>query len=211
MSLSEHPRSSHGAARRGWMTGWVAPSPEPAARERGFTMALLLAFIVVMGIMLTVSLPPVKALVQRENEAELIFRGEAIARALKAYQAKFNKYPTDLDELMKVRPALLRKKYRDPMTPDGEWEYITQVQAGASGDTRGLPIIGVRSRSDLDAFKLYKNKSLISDWRFLADESVLGAGGGGRDPLGNPGGPGGSPGGGEKGGRGSDAPTKPKE
>ena len=229
MSSSEHPKSSHGAAPRGWMTGWVAPlpepalrsrrthasfggarSPKPAARQRGFTMVLLLALIVVMGVMLAMSRPTLKAQVQRENEAELIFRWEAIARALKAYQAKFNKFPTDLDELLKVRPALLRQKYRDPMTPGGEWELITQVQAGASGDTRGLPIIGVRSRCDLDAFKLYKNKSLISEWRFLADESVLGAGGG-RGPLTNPGAPGGTGGGGEKGGGGGETPTKPKE
>ncbi len=178
--------------------------------ERGFTMVLLLALIVVMGILLAMSRPTLKAQVQRENEEELIYRGEAIARGLKAYQAKFNKYPTDLDELMKVRPSLLRQKYRDPMTPTGEWEYITQVQPGASGDTRGLPIIGVRSRSDENAFKLYKNKSLISEWRFLADESVLGAGGT-RGPLTNPGGPGGSPGGGEKGGGGSEPPPKGKE
>ena len=212
MSPSERPKASPGAPRPEGLFGRVAAPPEPAARQRGFTMVLLLALIVVMGIMLATARPPLKALVQRENEEELIFRGEAIARALKAYQAKFNKYPTDLDEVMKVRPSLLRKKYRDPMTPDGEWDYLTQVQPGASGETKGLPIIGVRSRISGDgenAYKLYKNKSLISDWRFLADESVLGAGGG-RGPMTNPGGLGGGTGGGEKGG-GGETPTKPKE
>lgn len=209
MSSSARPTSAPWGPNLGRKVGWAAPPREPAARQRGFTMVLLLAFIVVMGIMLAMSRPTLKAQVQRENEAELIYRGEAIARALKAYQAKFNKYPTDLDEVMKVRPALLRKKYRDPMTPDGEWDYLTQVQPGASGETKGLPIIGVRSRSDLDAYKLYKNKSLISDWRFLADESVLGVGSG-KPSLSNPGGPGGSTGGGEKGG-GGEPPTKPKE
>lgn len=148
-----------------------------ARAQRGFTMVLLLALIVVMGILLTMARPTLKAEVQRENEAELIFRGEAIARALKAYNAKFGKYPVDLEEVMKVRPLILRQNYKDPMTPTGEWDFITQVQPGATGETKGLPIIGVKSRSDLDGFHLYRNKSLISDWRFVADENVLGAGG----------------------------------
>lgn len=153
-------------------------------------MVLLLALIVVMGIMLTMARPTLRAEVQRENESELIFRGEAIARALRAYNAKFGKYPQDLDELMKVRPLLIRQKYKDPMTPGGEWEFITQVQPGATGETKGLPIIGVKSRCDLDGYHLYKNKSLVSDWRFVADENVLGAGGvptkGSVEPRGTP-------------------------
>lgn len=164
--------------------------PSPMTRgQRGFTMVLLLAMIVVMGILLTMARPAIRAEVQRENEAELIFRGEAIARALRAYNAKFGKYPQDLDEVMKVRPLLLRQKYKDPMTPTGEWEYVTQVQPGVTGETRGLPIIGVKSRCDLDGYKLYKNKSLISDWRFVADENVLGATGdrgGGQPGTGGP-------------------------
>ncbi len=171
--------------------------------ERGFTMALLLAMIVVMGILLTMARPTLKAEVQRENESELIFRGEAIARALKAYNAKFGKYPVDLDELLKVRPLILRQKYKDPMTPSGEWDFITQVQPGATGETKGLPIIGVKSRSDLDGFHLYRNKSLISDWRFVADENVLGAGGDRGAPP--------APGGGKPGAAGADASSKPKE
>lgn len=166
-----------------------APPKAPsrfARSQRGFTMALLLAMIVVMGIMLTMARPTLKAEVQRENEAELIFRGEAIARALKAYNARFGKYPQDLDELLKVRPLLLRQKYKDPMTASGEWDFITQVQPGASGETKGLPIIGVRSRSDLDGFHLYRNKSLVSDWRFVADENVLGAGGAPARGVGTP-------------------------
>ncbi len=151
--------------------------PRKPSAQRGFTMVMLLAMIVVMGIMLTMARPTLKSEVQRENESELIFRGEAIARALKIYNAKFGKYPQDLDELLKVRPLILRQKYKDPMTANGEWDYITQVQPGASGETKGLPIIGVKSRCDLDGFHLYKNKSLISDWRFVADENVLGAGG----------------------------------
>lgn len=145
--------------------------------QRGFTLALALAVAVVMGLMLLKVAPLVSAEVQRENEAELIFRGEAIAAALKTYAAKTGKYPKDLEEVMKVRPRILRQAYKDPMTPSGEWEYITQVQPGASGNTEGLPIVGVRSRSNVNggnSIRIYQNKTLHRDWLFSADQNLLG-------------------------------------
>lgn len=176
--------------------------------QRGFTMALLLGVVVVMGILLAKAVPLAKTEVQREKEADLIFRGEAIARALREYRAKAGRYPQDLEELMKVRPLILRQKYKDPMTRDGEWEYIYEVQPGTTGDTRGLPIIGVHSKAEVDSLKIYKGKTLVSDWRFVADERVLGAGG---DPNGGKGGTGTGTGGDGKGGDGQGGgATKPK-
>ncbi len=146
-------------------------------RQSGFTMALALALIVVMGVLLMKSGPALVSEVQRANESELIFRGEAIAEALRVYFNKFHKYPTDLDEVMKVRPRILRQKYTDPMTPNGEWELLTQVQPGASGSTEGLPIVGVRSRCQKDSIHVYQNKTLVSDWVFSADPNLIGPGG----------------------------------
>lgn len=152
-------------------------------RERGFTMALLLAMIVVMVILTTKAVPMARTVVQRENEAELIFRGEAIANALRIYKAKTGAYPTDLNDLMKVKPHILRQVYKDPMTKDGAWDYLYQVQAGATGDTTGLPIVGVRSKSMKDSIKIYQNKTLIHDWVFSADANILGLPqGGGKGP-----------------------------
>jgi hypothetical protein len=137
-------------------------------------MALALAMAVVMGVMLLKMAPLVSAEVQRENEAELIFRGEAIAMALKLFATKAGRYPKDLDEVMKVRPRILRQKYKDPMTPSGEWDFVTQVQPGASGNTEGLPIVGVRSRSLKDSIHIYQTKTLVRDWLFSADQNLLG-------------------------------------
>jgi len=148
----------------------------PSSSQRGFTMALVLATAVVMGLMLLKAAPRVSAEVQRENEAELIFRGEAIAAALRIYSARMHHYPADLDEIMKVRPRILRQKYQDPMMPDGKWEFITQVQAGVTGDTTGLPIVGVRSRCAKDSIHIYQSKTLVRDWKFLADQNILGLG-----------------------------------
>jgi type II secretory pathway pseudopilin PulG len=149
-----------------------------SSSQRGFTMALALAMAVIMGIMLMKIAPAVDAQVQRENESELIFRGEAIANALRIYAAKMHRYPKDLDEIMKIRPRILRQKYLDPMTPDGEWVPITQVQPGVTGDTTGLPMVGVHSRSEKDSIHIYQGKTLVRDWRFTADQNILGVGGG---------------------------------
>lgn len=142
--------------------------------ERGFTMALLLAMAVVMVILTMKAVPLASAVVQRDQEAELIYRGEAIANALRIYKAKTGAYPTDLNDLMKAKPHILRRVYKDPMTREGEWDYLYQVQPGATGDTTGLPIVGVRSKSMKDSIRVYQNKTLIHDWIFSADANILG-------------------------------------
>jgi len=143
-------------------------------RERGFILAMLLAVITAMGIFLTMALPSIKTQVQREEEAELIFRGEAIAGAIRAYKARTGGYPLALADLTKLSPRIIRRLYTDPMTQDGEWALITAVQAGASGDTTGLPIVGVRSKCQRDSFRIYKGKTLISDWSFSGGDNLLG-------------------------------------
>jgi type II secretory pathway pseudopilin PulG len=146
--------------------------------NRGFILVMLLAFITAMGIFLTMALPMVSTEIQRDQEAELIYRGEAIARAIRLYKAKTGGYPLSLEDLTKVRPRIIRKLYQDPMTRqgphEGEWDLITAVQPGASGDKTGLPIVGVKSFSQKDSFAIYHDKTLISDWTFSAAENLLG-------------------------------------
>ena len=176
-------------------------------------MALLLAMIVVMLILTTKAAPLATAVVQRDNEAELIFRGEAIANALRIYKARTGAYPTSLDDLLKQRPRILRKAYKDPMTREGDWDYLYQVQPGSTGDATGLPIVGVRSKSMKDSIKVYENKTMVHDWVFSADANILGLPGSGGGVKGGPGsgaGKGGDTGGPGKGGDPSGDPS-PKE
>ncbi len=149
------------------------------SRQRGFILALLLGMMTVMGIFLMQAVPSVIVEVQRGAEEELIFRGEAMARGIRLYQQRTGAYPTRLEDLMKVRPPVLRRLYKDPMTPDGEWDLLTAVAAGASGDKTGLPIVGVRSRSQRDSIKMYRGKTLYSDWVFSAADDILGIPGSG--------------------------------
>lgn len=184
------------------------PSPfrQPRSAQRGYVMAMLLAGCVIIGILLTKAMPVEHKMVQRELEEELIFRGESIANAIKIYRAKTGGFPIELAQLMKVKPAILRKLYKDPITND-DFEIVTAVAPGSGGNKTGLPISGVRSKSQADSVKLYKEKSIHSDWIFSATDELYGGGaaGGGMNPGGM------QPAPGKDGKGGSSAPTEPKK
>ncbi|CAN5882012.1 hypothetical protein BH24ACI5_BH24ACI5_02020 [soil metagenome] len=93
---------------------------EGQAGQRGYAMAALLMSVGVMAIVMSALLPVWRQQAQREKEAELAFRGEQYARAIYLFQrATGGQYPPSLDALVQGRH--LRKKYKDPMTEDGEF------------------------------------------------------------------------------------------
>ena len=112
--------------------------------------------------------------INREREAELIYRGEHLARGIAAFRQKTGRYPTTLAEVDALRPRVIRQIYKDPMTVKGEWNYIYNVPTSTSGNNEGLPIIGLRSKSYGNSVKVYQNKSLHSEWEFSALDPRLG-------------------------------------
>lgn len=104
--------------------------------EFGYAMAALLVGMSVMAVMLSVAMPLWKTLIQREREAELIFRGQQYARAIGLFQRKYaNAYPPNLDILLNER--FLRKKYLDPILNE---EF--QLLYAASQSAPGQPVPG---------------------------------------------------------------------
>jgi len=89
-------------------------------------MAALLIALAIMAILLSVAMPVWRHEAQREKEAELVFRGEQYARAIALYRFKNanvpNAFPASIDMLVDGR--YLRKKYKDPMSPDGEFQIM---------------------------------------------------------------------------------------
>ena len=102
----------------------------PRRSERGYAMAALLVGMAVMAIMLGVALPVWRTAVQREREAELVFRGEQYAHAIEIFQRKTGGYPPSLDVLEKTRA--IRKLYKDPIT-GGDFQpvFVGQMIGGA--------------------------------------------------------------------------------
>jgi type II secretory pathway pseudopilin PulG len=86
-------------------------------------MAALLVSVSIMAILMTALLPVWKQQARREKEAELAFRGEQWARAIYLFNTKNGgQFPPSLDVLVQGR--YIRKKFKDPMTEDGEWQPI---------------------------------------------------------------------------------------
>jgi type II secretory pathway pseudopilin PulG len=104
--------------------------------QRGYAMAALLVGIGVMMILMSVAMPVWRTQAQREKEAELVFRGEQIARGINLYTRKMGggNFPPNIDVLVQGR--FLRKKYLDPMTEKGEWDLIL---AGSGVPGQGGP------------------------------------------------------------------------
>ncbi len=173
-------------------------------------MAALLVALNILAVLLTVAMPLWKTAVQREKEAELIWRGSQYARAIALFQRKYaNAYPPNLDILLNER--FLRKKYKDPVTKDGEFQLVyfatpssdgrrqpsaghhpaggqqpgTTAPQGPSGARGG--IMGVVSKSTETSLRLFNGRSKYNEWAFTP-QTVLGIpppGAGGNRPGAN--------------------------
>jgi type II secretory pathway pseudopilin PulG len=150
-------------------------------------MAALLVAMTVMAILMSVALPTWTRMVQREREEELIFRGEQYARALRLLQtAKPGATPNTLDQL--IDEHYLRKKYKDPLSPekDGEFQLLrvgtpsagTAGSGGAAGQQPGTAgsvlstsgsggIMGVVSKNTAESIRTYNGKNHYNEWQFI--------------------------------------------
>jgi type II secretory pathway pseudopilin PulG len=173
--------------------------------EHGYAMAALLVALAVMAIMLTVAMPVWKTTTKREKEAELVWRASQYVRAVMLFRRKYaNASPPNLDILINER--FLRKKYKDPMTKDGEFQlvYATDQQQrpgqnpstppssqldqrsqGAAGAARG-GIIGVMSKSKETGLRVFNGRTKYNEWVFTPETlGIRLPGAGGNAPGGN--------------------------
>lgn len=143
-------------------------------REAGFTYISLLFLVVVIGIALGVAGQVWSTAAKREKEAELIFRGSAISKAIGLYYeaGPVKTYPRELGDLLKdprhfTVKRYLRKIYEDPMTRTIDWDLIKAPDGG---------VMGIKSRSVDEVIKkdnfpagleLLKGKKSYNEWEFV--------------------------------------------
>jgi type II secretory pathway pseudopilin PulG len=90
--------------------------------QGGFSYLFALFAIVLVGLSVMGANAQWKTMMQREREAELLFRGDQVRRAIAAYyhgQAGVQRYPQRLEDLLKdpsTSKRYLRRMYRDPIT-----------------------------------------------------------------------------------------------
>jgi type II secretory pathway pseudopilin PulG len=141
--------------------------------RRGFTFLAVLFLIVLIGTGSRVAAKRWKTAVQREKEAELLFRGQAIQRAIEGYyrhQAGVTQYPKSLEELLQDPRSTstvrhLRKRYTDPMT-GGEWVLIQDEKERIKGVRSTSQETPLKVANFPDALKHFEGKVTYAKWVF---------------------------------------------
>jgi type II secretory pathway pseudopilin PulG len=101
-------------------------------RAGGYVLIMLLFVVTAMGIGLLVAVPVWQTQIRREKEEELIFRGKQYVEAVRIFQIKKpGTFPKTLEEL--VEEKCLRRPFKDPMSPDGDWNIILLPEGGGPG------------------------------------------------------------------------------
>lgn len=120
------------------------------AHAPGFTLVGVVVAIAIITILLAAVGPSIATIIERDREAELVFRGKQYARSIVAFQKRYGRLPNELKELAKIKPRSIRQLWKDPMCDCDDWEIIIagtpdaapmgslQVQGGGLPTTPGL-------------------------------------------------------------------------
>jgi len=151
----------------------------PLKNEAGFTYLAMMFAVFLVGLSSMVAAQQWQTRVQREKEAELLFRGDAIRRAIYTYcrtaRAGMTFCPKSLHDLVKAPGTVavrryLRKNYKDPIT-NGDWELIKSRD--------GRSVLGVRSKSKAKPLKQggfptalgnFAGSQRYADWVFICPQ-----------------------------------------
>ncbi|VAV82289.1 hypothetical protein MNBD_DELTA01-20 [hydrothermal vent metagenome] len=142
--------------------------------EQGFTYLSLLFIIVLMGLAASVTGQVWSTTAKREKEAELLFRGTEVMRAIGSYyqlSPGAKSYPKSLKDLLKDSrypgtKRYLRRIYEDPFTGKADWVVI---------EASGGGVMGIKSRSTKKTIKKanfpaeligFEDKTTYSGWEF---------------------------------------------
>ena len=87
--------------------------------------------------MMGVAVQTVTFQMQREREAELIFRGEQYIEAIRLFKTKYGRNPMTLKEIWEADPRVIRNKWKDPITDSYNWGLIFVGQEGRPVETGG--------------------------------------------------------------------------
>jgi len=149
------------------------------AQQRGFTYLWLLLVLAIGAATLAALGERASAAVHRDREAELMFRGHAIARAISAYQAatpgEAKVLPRSLEDLLVDRRGArplhhLRRLYVDPFTGRADWVLVKNAAE---------QIESVRSRAETAAMRVVDlpvpeagRKARVSDRVFIFQQAA---------------------------------------
>jgi hypothetical protein len=95
--------------------------------QSGYALLLIMFFLALLVLSTVELAPTVLSRVQREKEADMMWRGKQYVRGVRMYYTKMRRFPTSVDDLTKPKTGLrfMRQAYKDPMNQvDGSWRLI---------------------------------------------------------------------------------------
>jgi hypothetical protein len=103
----------------------------------------LVAAVAIMMIFSLVAFQEWHEVVRRDNEAEMIFRAQDIARAIHRFRKDHGRPPFKLEELIEPggpqRQYYLRRLWKDPLVRDGKWGLLHLGPGNAIIDASATP------------------------------------------------------------------------
>jgi type II secretory pathway pseudopilin PulG len=112
------------------------------AGQRGYLLLSVMLVVTIILIMLAIEAPRIAQQIQREKEDELVKRGKEYAMAIRRFYHKNGAYPLSLEQLEDTNHMrFLRKRFKDPMTPEGEWKliHVGEAQFNLPAPGTGVP------------------------------------------------------------------------
>jgi type II secretory pathway pseudopilin PulG len=134
--------------------------------QSGITYIGLLLAIVLIGIATAGLTPMWHTMVQRDREAELLFRLGEFRRAIARYRQDHGRYPARLKDLLEDKTQLqvrryLRRIYTDPMSRAADWTL--EIIVDKTGTVAGIR--DVHSQSNAEGFRIVPDKgNRYSEW-----------------------------------------------
>lgn len=165
-------------------------------KQRGFAYLSVLIIVAVMSIMTFKLSEDVSVRLARGKEADLLFNGDQVARAIRGYYENGpvrGCYPPNLEVLLEDRRDFhvlrhLRKIFPDPMhapvslsdgsldaqpVNDGGWHLIKEESGrivGVSSESLATPFKQIKFANGR---KEFEGKSQYADWKFIAKGSAV--------------------------------------
>jgi len=142
--------------------------------QRGYAYVIVLVAMILMGIFAEVATLYSSLARQMDQEAELLFRGDSLRKAIKSYYESGNPlktYPRDLRDLVKdprfAHKSHLRALYPDPFAKGEEgWILLRGVDGGISGVTSQSTEKPLKTGNFKEGYEAFENADSYADWRF---------------------------------------------
>lgn len=150
----------------------TSPVGRGVNRQLGFTYAVVLVAIIIIGIAAETTYLTMTRIAQAEREAELLFRGQAYRRAIEAYYKVNRSYPRALEDLIKdprtPSKRYIRTLYIDPMTTDKklDWILIRSTDGGISGVSSRSTDQPIKIANFPVNFEKFNDSKSYSEWVF---------------------------------------------